>query len=286
MRAYLNAGFGSPLGPDMLSQIHGLGFHGVRQDLPPGRELELIDEFAPGSSGLRPLFLVNGGKMDEEPEPAGGRASEVALMMYELGVSGEIELGNEPNIARDRYSKDPGALALSIRTAWNVMQKDRRIRDTKLVVGGIMNTDRGGLHYLEECLRGVPPGVVVGFHTYRQHTTPDKPSKGFRTRADEFDRLQDIAAGRELWNTEIGWHTAKEKKHCWSRPKGLTDEEVFRRLEDEADYNAAAGARVFTTFQLNDGPGDGYESHFGIRYMDGTWKPSAQIAQSVRGLNA
>lgn len=203
-------------------------------------------------------------------------------MMHDYGVQGEIEIGNEPNIAEEPYRSNPAALTRSILTAWNVMQKDRRIKDTRLVVGGIMNTDKGGQAYLEEVLRGLPGQVIVGYHTYRQWDKPAKPSKGYRTREEEFGHLIDIAGGRELWNTEIGWHTAKEKKHFWSKPKGLSKEEVFERLKGEARFNYNAGAKVYTVFQLNCGPGDTYEDEFGIREFDRvTLRPSSGIAQWV-----
>jgi hypothetical protein len=281
VKFYLNAGFGQPLGSD-LGLIRRFGFEGVRQDLPPGKELALIREFAPGQPGgeLRPLFLVNGGKMLEDPEAAGGRATQVALMMYELGVKGEIEIGNEPNIAREPYRSNPRLLATSIQVAWDVMQRDRRIRDTRLVIGGIMNTDEGGLAYLEALLStGVPGPVIIGFHTYRTTTTPHKPSKGFSSRSAEFHRLQALAGGRRLWNTEIGWHTAPSKVGCWPFTKKVqwSDAEVYDHLMDEASYNEAAGVEVMTIFQLNDGPGNGYEDRFGIRDYGGWLKDSSEV---------
>jgi len=67
VKLYLNAGFGEPLG-SMIPIIKGLGFDGIRQDIKPGMEVELLEEFV--GSGLRPLCLVNGGKMPEDPEHA------------------------------------------------------------------------------------------------------------------------------------------------------------------------------------------------------------------------
>lgn len=282
MKPYLNAGFGDPIGIADLLLIQQLGFYGVRQDLPEGREEVLIREFADPRVRLRPLFIVNGGKMPYGPEHAGTYAVRVAQEMRVQGVSGEIEIGNEPNISHNTYRDKPSDLTLSVVTAFNIMQ-DHGLADTKLVVGGIMNTDKRGLAYLHEVMKGMPAKVIVGYHTYRQHDKPSKPSKGFATRGAEFRALNDIVAGREIWNTEIGWHTAKEKKHCWSRKTGLSDEEVFERLKEEAAFNRRAGAKVFTVFQLNDGLDSSYyENCFGIRTADRQiLKPSAQIAQWV-----
>lgn len=279
MKTYLNAGFGSPLGQETLALISNLGFRGVRQDLPPDQEVALIAEFAPGNGhGLRPLFLVNGGKMVEGPGAAGRRAAHVARLMRDINVEGEIEVGNEPNIS-PRYGDRPQDVTTSVLEADEAIKAEGLA--ARLVLGGIMNTDRGGQDYLREMLERAPRDVIVGYHTYRQHTAPHEPSKGFATRGAEFRQLQDIVGGREMWNTEIGWHTAKEKKGWFGKPKGLTDEEVLGNLQAEAVYNARAGATVFTVFQLNDGPGDHYESKFGIRTVSQVLKPSSTIAEWI-----
>lgn len=282
MRTYLNAGFGHPIGIQDLLLIQQLGFSGVRQDCVPENEELLVREFADPRVKLRPLFLVNGGKMSEGPTAAGSRASYVSLLMYEMGVQGEIEVGNEPNIAEPRYRNNPSLLRESISYAREIMDNDPRLTETRLVVGGIMTTDKGGLDYLAETMRSMPPKVHVGYHTYRTTTKASTPHKGFRSREGEFHALKDIAGGRELWNTEIGWHTAPSKVGIFGcKTVKLNDDQVYASLQEEAGYNRRAGAKVFTVFQLNDGPGEHYEMKFGIRTVSLDLKPSAQIAQWV-----
>jgi len=280
MRTYINAGFGEPIGITDLLLLQQLGFHGVRQDVPEGREEVLIREFADPRINLRPLFLVNGGKMTEGAPEAGRRATFLSLLMYEMGIEGEIEIGNEPNIAESRYKNNPSYFRESFSTAREILDRDPRLTEQRLVVGGIMTTDRGGLEYLSEVVRGLPVKCHIGYHTYRTTTKPSVPQKGFSTREDEFTELISIAGGRELWNTEIGWHTAKSKTGLFGcRSVQLSEYQVFDYLKEEARYNEHAGAKVFTVFQLNDGLSDHYEARFGIRRVnDSSLKPSAQIA--------
>ncbi len=283
MKTYLNAGFGHPLGIESFLLIQQLGFDGIRADVPEGGEEQIIREFADPRHSLRPIFLVNGGKMREGAQAAGSRATYVALLMYESGIQGEIEIGNEPNIAQDRYRHHPEYFGISFNIARGILDKDSRLTEQRLIVGGIMTTDKKGLDYLEKVVRGLPPKCHIGYHTYRSTTAPNVPMKGFSQREDEFARLRGIAGGRELWNTEIGWHTAESKTGLFGCNKiQYSNETVYDYLRQEADYNRNAGAKAFTVFQLNDGPTDHYENRFGIRtHPELALKPSSQIAKWI-----
>jgi len=169
--------------------------------------------------------------------------------------------------------------------AWEAIEREGLLPGGKLILGGIVSTDESGLDYLDRMVSaGLPSGVAVGYHTYRQEKRPWKPHDGFSTREAEFHRLQAIAGDRELWHTEVGWHTCENSSGWWpcKRKWSWTDDQVLEFLECEAGYNRRAGAKSFTVFQMNDGPGSGYENHFGIRRIDGTLKPSAMVAQRVR----
>jgi hypothetical protein len=83
-----------------------------------------------------------------------------------------------------------------------------------------------------------------------------------------------------MWNTEIGWHTAKEKKFFCT--KQLSNEQVLTRLCSEYEYNDWAGAKVMTIYQLNDGASDEGIDLFGIREIDQvTYKPSSTVPERM-----
>jgi hypothetical protein len=286
MKIYINAGFGELIGKPDLDLFAQLGFQGVRQDMPldQGTEAPLIEELAQHSS-LDLIALVNGGKMHKDPYPTARQVAHVARLIRDHQMVGRamIEVGNEPNIT-EKYGERPELLAEAIREADLEMQTEGLT--TPLIVGGIMTTDRGGLDYLESVVAsGIPLTAWIGYHTYRTTVTPETPHKGFATRGAEFRRLQNIAGGRPLINTEIGWHTALSKGRGWGPFKKpdvqWSDRQVFDFMIRESHLNNAAGAVALTLFQVNDGPSDHYESHFGIRYTNKNLKPVSQLPVSV-----
>lgn len=276
MRVYINAGFGEPIGGESLRLFAALGFDGVRQDVPSGRIRELVQEFA--HAPLTPLFLVGGGKMTDPPEVTATVSWAVAACMQECEVRGAIEIGNEPDLTGIPPESFAKLVTECARGIWAIEPA------MPVIMGGIMSTNERGLKYLERALEaGVPPGVRVGYHTYRAGH-PDQPNPGFHNRAAEFHRLANLANGRPLWNTEIGWHTVPVRvprafPMCWlSRTVRHSDEDVFKFLVRERELNKQAGAEVMTVYQANDGPNPNNPGdRFGIRYLDGKLKPSSGI---------
>jgi hypothetical protein len=73
--------------------------------------------------------------------------------------------------------------------------------------------------------------------------------------------------------TEFGYHTAP------ARPLTLTDEDVADAVEYDLGFYQARNVQLVCLYQLNDGPGDSYLDKYGVRRLDGTWKP---VADRVR----
>jgi hypothetical protein len=270
MRAFLNCGFGDPIADADFRLIESLGFAGIRQDVPAGRETLLVRNFA--RTSLRPLFLLDG---DSLPQ----RAAAVAALAAEASLDAAIEVTNEPDVAPE-WQSNPAALADVVRRIYVA------VPDFPVVTGGITSTSDRGLSYIERLVAaGLPPDVIIGYHSYRTTRTPETPLAGFASREAEFDRLRLAAAGRRLWNTEVGWHTApfsvsKGFPLCFVKEtKRWTDQDVAGFLAAELELNAAFGAEIMTVYQLNDGPSDTPENRFGIRRQDGSLKPSASVAQ-------
>ncbi len=287
MRLFINAGFGEPIGAPTLDWIRHVGFEGVRQDI-PSRDLAepLCAEFAP--SPLTPIFLVGGGKMGiEEP---GTHPDELADIAYHVAVQAQrhglfdraspaaIELGNEPDVEKARYRVRHEQFAQLVRGG---VARIREVSSRAIVIsGGIANTDRRGLTYLELAMRdGFPDDCVIGYHSYRTTTTPETAHKTFDSRDEEFAQLRSLAGNRSIWCTECGWHTAPSTVRTGlfglgRRQVRFTDEQVADFFEREANLHAANGAEVFAWFQLNDGHDPRHhEQAFGVRRRSGELKP-------------
>lgn len=304
MRLYLNAGFGDPLGADTLRQIETLGFSGIRQDIPTGeRTEELCRDLA--SSRLSPILLVAGGKMGVvspgmRPQDIVELARHVAIHADRVGLferepPAAIELGNEPDIEKSRYRNRPDLFSEVVREgAAAIRTVSRR---AVIVSGGIANTDERGLEYLRRAMAyGFPDDCVIGYHSYRTTTTPDRPHRGFRTRDAEFAALKDLAGSRPIWCTEVGWHTAPSTVAViswlpfWRRRVQYTDAQVADFFEQEVEIHRRNGSDVFAWFQYNDGTNPHeYEHAFGIRRLNGEIKPVGQrvalVEQKLRPID-
>src|SRR5262249_43573940 len=218
----INAGFGDPIGPD-FPFLERLGFDVVRQEIRFGADqdrIHLLVSECVGST-LMPLFLLAGGKISR---PDGNRVepNEIAdlgvAVVNAAAVVGlerfALEIGNEPDIANDGYSKRPQDFAAAI------SQTRDRVRAMgftgSIVTGGIANLNTRGLDYLRRVLQPhnfpFPDDVVIGFHRYPETGAyHDVPHAGFASRDAEMDALRQITGARLVACTEFGYHTAPEK---------------------------------------------------------------------------
>lgn len=276
MRLLLNAGFGRPIGRADLELIDWLGFDGVRQDIPGPDALDLVDEIATFRTTMFPIFLVGGGKMGVTEQDICATAGDVAIRARRLGLRCAIEIGNEPDIA-PAWSPERFA-GLVLRATEEIQALNPNVIP---ITGGISSTSPEAIKYLRSVMTlldggGVFP-VEIGYHTYRW--SPSQPRAGWDARADEFAALHAIAGCRGIWNTESGWHTARERRGLFGLcSRRLSDNEVSDFIDAEIRENYIWGAESYTLYQLNDGPRDTWEDRFGIRRLDGTLKPSAFAA--------
>lgn len=280
MKVGLNAGFGDSLTLEFAGlQEHG--FRVIRQDVFAHHDLSevpaLVQEFTgEPSSGL---FLVGGGHISY---PDGSRIEPETLVtitetVIQAAQAAELtdyalEIGNEPDIAVEGYSEDPRAFAEAVRMC---LEKAREMGFTGPVIsGGIANLNNRGFRYLSRCLQArpawPPPDLVVGFHRYPEAGRgPLAPHDRFKSRQDEWRTLQGLVGARPVACTEFGYHTADN----------LTDGDVTTAVLWDLNFYTVRHALMACIYQLNDGPGDSYLDKYGMRYLDGVWKP---VAEAVR----
>lgn len=292
MRVGLNAGFGHPL----AGEFAGMADHGfavIRQDVFAQADLDvvaaLVREFA--GAPCRALFLIGGGHMtfpDGSPLTADALAAitfAVVTTATAVGLTDyALEIGNEPDIACPFYADDPAAFAAAVFACYGVAS-GAGFRGP-VITGGIANLNNRGLRYLRRLLEDLPwpddDQLVVGMHRYPEAGRgPWAPHDQFESRADEWRALRAIIGTRPVACTEFGYHTAPDQD-----PITLTDGDVAAAVLWDLDFYARAGACLACVYQLNDGPTDQAIDRYGVRYLDGAWKPVADGVKAFYGISS
>ncbi len=290
MKLLLNAGFGNTLGPETISLIRNLGFSGIRQDMLPTSDIPaLLAEIV--TANFQPILLIKEPKIDYVVDI--GRAIRASGLLHPSRPAPYVEIIGEPDWAWEVAGGREGAdgwgafVAASAGVLWSIAPR------IKVISGGITTTDRKRLDFLARGAQRFPAGVIVGYHTYRTTQEPWVAWPGFATRHDEMLRLRQIAAGRRIFMTEVGWHTAPSKVGGWlcnalnigCKTVQYNDAQVAEFALWECRFNAAEGADGVSYFQLNDGPNpNAYEHRFGIRHENGVLKPVAEALRLATSL--
>src|SRR5262245_38504354 len=282
----INAGFGEPIAGE-FPFFQKIGVAAVRQDLFAHGETAPIEALVAEFSNrpMRAVFMLAGGKMQIpdgsnriEPHVLAARARRVVEAARAVGLERySLEVGNEPDIAHDGYASRPQDFAEAIRQVHAVVRPLGF--DGDLVTGGISNLNARGLAYLEAMLAtgAVPSDVVIGFHRYPETgRDANTPHKGFASREDEFRALKRIGVNRRFACTEFGYHTAEDRVGAFGRRR-RTDADVADSIRWDLDFFGQRDVLVAVLYQLNDGSRDAAEERYGIRRVDGTLKPVAEM---------
>jgi hypothetical protein len=282
----INAGFGDPIAGE-FPFFERLGVAVVRQDLfahGDAAPIEaLVAEFA--NRPARALFMLAGGKMQIpdgsnriEPHVLAARGRRVVEAAQAVGLQRyALEVGNEPDIAHDGYASRPQDFAEAIRQVHAVARPLGFEGD--IITGGVSNLNQRGLEYLRSMLSTptIPADVVVGFHRYPEAGRgAATPHKGFSSRDDEFKALERLTGVRRAACTEFGYHTAEDRMGLFGRRR-RTEDEVVESVRFDLDFFGQRGVLVAALYQLNDGARDVAEERYGIRRLDGTSKPVAEM---------
>lgn len=168
-----------------------------------------------------------------------------AQQMLELPDDIDFELRNEPDLEGPPPQVYRG-LMLDI----------ARLADGRRVwVGAVSNFNERGFDYLRK-LGTIPPNLGVSIHNYGDGEFAPTEAK--------YAHFIGIIGERQFAITEFGYPT-----------EDIPELQVARLVREEHLWWAAHGARFSIMYQLNDGPNDG--ESYGLRRMDGSWKPTAFI---------
>jgi hypothetical protein len=283
VRAYVNAGFGSPLTQATLAFIEQVGFHGPRQDVPVERDAAALLANALGratTTGPSPRSCV----AIADPECRNLVISTMRVLdaVARLGAQDRVvvEIGNEPNlkVSAADYSEALRAIVILCQRWPNV----------EIVTGGISNVGDRELAWLDAVLGPLDvfllanaPKLGVAFHSYRDGRS-DTPRPGFRSRGEEMEVLRIKARGRPLYHTEGGWSMVRRRRWpffwLW---RGLGAREVGARWQEELRLLAAHDVRTACVYQINDGPTNTPDNRFGLRDYRGVPKESSAMLAAV-----
>jgi hypothetical protein len=148
-----------------------------------------------------------------------------------------------------------------------------------LWAGSVSNLNERGFEYLRKAnVRGWPSYANVSIHRYPNGNSPLTPHGGFDSRYDETATLKILIGQRRWCCTEFGYHTC-DRTEWWQKLLGMhrqwTDAQVKEYVEWEWKFWEAEGAASAVLYQINDGPEPDSSERYGIRWVDGAWKPVA-----------
>lgn len=288
----MKVGLNVALSPDstdrgLLDALGALGWQVIRTDVEPwwtdAQVRNVLGLFV--GALVEPLVLLSGGHMTwtdgrrVEPHELAGHARRVVQIGAEIGLpSLMMEIGNEPDLAAAKnnagYNRHPEDCALAV----SVVRDALRALDPQavLITPGIANLCDRGRSYLGAMRgAGLPSDVWIGYHRYGEGLSPSTPHQHFLSREDEWAQVIGTET-RPTACTEFGWHTATE------HGQRLTDEQATANLLSDLRFFSAHGSMLAIVYQINSGPQDISDHQYGIRRLDGTWKPSANVARRFR----
>jgi hypothetical protein len=287
----INAGFGEPIAGE-FPFFEKIGVAAVRQDLFAHGETAPIEALVAEFSNrpARAVFMLAGGKMQVadgsnriEPHVLAARARRVVEAAQAVGLQQySLEIGNEPDIAHDGYSSRPQDFADAIRQVHAVVRPLGFAGD--IISGGVSNLNERGLEYLRSMLSvpAVPADVVVGFHRYPEAGRgAEAPHRGFESRDEEFEALAGLAGVRRVACTEFGYHTAEDRMGTFGRRR-RSESDVADSVRWDLNFFAQRNVLLAAIYQLNDGTRDIAEERYGVRRLDGTLKPVAEMLSARR----
>jgi len=245
----------------LLEGVETRGFTLARIDLRQFATVEIAREHIQHAVnlGLRVLGIV---------ENAAHLAEVGAPMTY-------AELRNEPDFLE---KMDPWAYAVLV----TPFVEAARECGAAPCIGAISGT--AGLDWFRQVLdyTNPDPFVIRTWHRYPVGHSATAPQGGYATRDDEIDAWKALNGPGALWGvSEFGWHQAPQRRISWLPAYGWnawrwTDEEVLNNAAHEWAYWLSHGAQFACFYQITDGPTDTREDRFGLRRVDGSWKPVAE----------
>lgn len=186
-----------------------------------------------------------------------------------LPVGAWAELLNEPNLGWS-----PERYAVEVRKALPIA----KARGLILWCGSIANLSAHDLDWLARVLTLVPDIEQISTHYYPDSQQRPRPKKGHKTREREYAHLKHVIGCRRWIDSEFGFSTAgfRVGKWWWKKTGRITETQQRDRIREQFDRDERAGAEASYLYQINDGPNDERLHRYGIKTVDGRWKPATE----------
>lgn len=199
-----------------------------------------------------------------------------------LTVPGGIdcEIGNECNAGIGKWPRlSPQEYSAWVREAAPVL----RAKGCQVYIGALNNQSKEAMNWLRDVLALIPPDerrrLRLSTHYYLD---PDmdtsKPKHGFKTLAEQDAYWIATTQGLPWAHTEGGIVDASYRD--WSSWRYFGKKRERKAVDGHralARRLRLLGCEFYTVFQVNDGPGDGFDNRCGIRTVGGQWKPTADL---------
>jgi hypothetical protein len=208
---------------------------------------------------------------------------EAAQLQY-LPAGLNVEWMNEP----DLNGPAPAAYERAVHSVARLAEDGH----LHLWAGGVSNLNARGFRYLRDAgVQQWPASVAVSVHRYPHGDHPTTPHGGFTSREHEVETLRALIGSRPWGVSEFGYHTANRAgwlDRLLGRRRQWTDDQVAAHVAWEWAFWARMGAAGAVLYQITDGDSAGTATPqaidtYGIRRLDGTWKPVAATFAKVKG---
>ncbi len=241
-RACLQVGFGAYVDKNDLNLAKDLGFEVVRHDVQNVSPSEVMKIISDTRNAGLEPLLII---------TDGNQLRELpSEVMYELKNEPDLEFPNATHYHEIMVE------------AAEVAKERNQI----LYVGVISNLNDRGFDYLK-AIRPFPENVRISVHRYGDGTFTN-PHRGFDSRYSEVKWLRETIGDKQFGVSEFGYPT-----------NGLGESDQAYRTQQEFEF--WHGKSDFTClYQINDGKAE--NESYGIRRIDGSLKPNAQVIRNIR----
>lgn len=263
---------GASIGSSLYAELKAMGVQGIRADcqkLGDGRTL---------------ISAVQAADVTREIRAAGLECLTTLYAPEQLAAlqpGDHVEFRGEPDIGHPgNYADTQPIPPAEYRRLLFAFHAEAARLGVRVWAGVISNLNQRGLEWLAAADPSTwPTDINVSIHWYPHGDRPTNPHPGFRSRDHEVDVLKAIIGARPWLLSETGYHTGNRASR-WERLFGIrrqwSDAQVAQHVSFEWAFWERRGAVGAVLYQLNDGTTGDPLDKYGIRYLDGRWKPVAR----------
>lgn len=285
MRTALNAGFGIPLIDRDFADLDDWGFSHVRTDVQPGWDNRAILTAFVGQA-VAPLVILgptNGPGQLTAWEAWADLAVDIHTIADELAIPIAVNIGNEPNLA-DYWQWRPFEWSAMCEAVYGALRED----GFEGLILAASDSNFGAAQYPAAMhWDGLPADLIPDIHWYSDEGDFFHRPKWGDSLPACYDHVKAACAGRAFAVSEFGLSSRGVDDETFDALcAGVPREDwIGSQLTQCLDFLKVRDTPLAGVFQINDGPLEDHESHYGLRYFETShgdpwaWKPQARHLQ-------